>query len=104
MQNLAVPHPLSFSPAVGERRWRYCSSLIILLAGSRRAIFLFHGWLPFLLIYVVYRLGYDRRTLVAWTVSAWALMLIAYFLLPAPPAPEGSTAPVNVIFRAVQKG
>lgn len=63
-----------------------------------RAISLFHGWLPFLLLYVVYRLGYDRRALWAWTLTAWTLMLIAYFLLPAPPAPEGSTAPVNVNF------
>ena len=63
-----------------------------------RAISLFHGWLPFLLLYVVYRLGYDRRALLAWTVTAWALMLIAYFLLPAPPALEGSSAPVNVNF------
>lgn len=63
-----------------------------------RTISLFHGWLPFLLLYLVYRLGYDRRALVAWTVAAWGLMLIAYFLLPAPPAAEGSTAPVNVNF------
>lgn len=63
-----------------------------------RAVSLFHGWLPFLLLYLVYRLGYDRRALLAWTVTAWGLMLIAYFLLPAPPAPKGSTAPVNVNF------
>jgi hypothetical protein len=62
-----------------------------------RAISLFHGWLPFLLVYVVYRLGYDRRALPAWTVLAWALMLIAYFLLPAPPAPpDRPNLPVNV--------
>lgn len=62
-----------------------------------RAISLFHGWLPFLLIFVVYRLGYDRRALPAWTVLAWVLMLIAYFLLPAPPAPpDQPNLPVNV--------
>ena len=64
---------------------------------SARAISLFHGWLPFLLVYVVYRLGYDRRALAAWTVLAWGLMLIAYFLLPAPPAPpDRPNLPVNV--------
>lgn len=62
-----------------------------------RAISLFHGWLPFLLLYVIYRLGYDRRALSAWTILAWGLMLIAYFLLPAPPAPEDNkNLPVNV--------
>jgi len=62
-----------------------------------RAISLFHGWLPFLLLYLVYRLGYDRRALVAWTVLAWGLMLIAYLYLPAPPAPkEQPNLPVNV--------
>lgn len=62
------------------------------------SISLFHGWLPFLLLYVIFRLGYDRRALPAWTITAWVLMLIAYFLLPAPPAPQGSSAPVNVNF------
>src|SRR5690242_2996946 len=62
-----------------------------------RAISLFHGWLPFVLLYVVYRLGYDRRALAAGTVLAWVLMLIAYFFLPAPPAPvDQSNLPVNV--------
>lgn len=62
-----------------------------------RTISLFHGWLPFLLLYVVHRLNYDRRALLAWTVVAWTLMLIAYFLLPAPPAPlEQPNLPVNV--------
>lgn len=62
-----------------------------------RAISLFHGWLPFLLLFVIYRLGYDRRALPAWTILAWALMLIAYFWLPAPPAPvDRPNLPVNV--------
>jgi hypothetical protein len=64
---------------------------------SARAISLFHGWLPFLLLYVLYRLGYDRRAFVAWTLLAWMLMLIGFFLLPAPPAPpEQPNLPVNI--------
>ena len=40
-----------------------------------RGLSLFHGWLPFLLIYLVWRLGYYRRALPVWTVVAWALVL-----------------------------
>ncbi len=47
-----------------------------------RGLSLFHGWLPFLLFYLVRRLGYDRRALVVWSVICVALCLIAYFLLP----------------------
>jgi hypothetical protein len=62
-----------------------------------RLLSLFHGWLPFLLLYLVWRLGYDRRALAAWTVLAWALMLVCYFLMPAPPAPaDNPNLPVNI--------
>lgn len=47
-----------------------------------RGLSFFHGWLPFLLIFLVARLGYDRRALKGWTVLAFALCLIAFFLLP----------------------
>src|SRR2546426_5527185 len=47
-----------------------------------RGLSLFHGWLPFLLVSLVLRLGYDRRALKAWTALASALCLVAFFLLP----------------------
>ena len=47
-----------------------------------RGLSLFHGWLPFLLLWLVRRLGYDRRALGAWAVLAWVLCLVAFFLLP----------------------
>ncbi len=47
-----------------------------------RGLSLFHGWLPFLLLYLVIRLGYDPRALKAWTALGWALCLIAFFWLP----------------------
>ena len=47
-----------------------------------RGLSLFHGWLPFLLCYLVFRLGYDRRALKAWTGLACGLCLVAFFLLP----------------------
>jgi len=60
-----------------------------------RGLSLFHGWLPFLLVYLVARLGYDRRALFAWTAIAWALMLFSYFFLPGP-TPNAGLTPVNV--------
>ena len=47
-----------------------------------RGLSLFHGWLPFLLCYLVFRLGYDRRALKVWTALACGLCLVAFFLLP----------------------
>jgi hypothetical protein len=47
-----------------------------------RGLSLFHGWLPFLLCYLVFRLGYDRRALKVWTGLACLLCFVAFFLLP----------------------
>jgi hypothetical protein len=60
-----------------------------------RGLSLFHGWIPFLLIYLVWRLGYDRRGFLGWTVLAWALILICFFFMP-PPNPNAGLAPVNI--------
>ncbi|RYD35644.1 MAG: hypothetical protein EOP87_07000 [Verrucomicrobiaceae bacterium] len=47
-----------------------------------RGLSLFHGWLPFLLVYLVWKLGYDKRALLGWSVTCVGLCLTAYFLLP----------------------
>src|SRR5262249_16999122 len=60
-----------------------------------RGLSLFHGWLPFLLVYLVWRLGYDGRALPAWTVLAWVLILICFFFMP-PPRPDAGLQPVNI--------
>jgi hypothetical protein len=60
-----------------------------------RGLSLFHGWLPFLLLFLVWKLGYDRRALVAWTGLAWVLILICFFFMP-PPQPEPGLLPVNI--------
>jgi hypothetical protein len=60
-----------------------------------RGLSLFHGWLPFLLLYMVAKIGYDRRALVCWTVLAWVLILICYFFMP-PPNPNAGLTPVNI--------
>lgn len=62
-----------------------------------RGLSFFHFWLPFLLVWLVWKLGYDRRALVAWTVVAWLLIVICYLFMPAPPAPgDKKWMPVNI--------
>jgi hypothetical protein len=62
-----------------------------------RGLSLFHGWLPFLLVFMVWRLGYDRRALWVWTAAASGLVLFCYFLMPAPGAElENPLAPRNI--------
>jgi hypothetical protein len=51
--------------------------------------------LPFVLAWLVSRLGYDRRAFAVWTVAAWVLLSVCYFLMPAPPATEPNL-PVNI--------
>lgn len=62
-----------------------------------RALSFFHFWLPLLVLWLVWRLGYDRRALLAWTALAWVLVLVCYFLMPGPPAPaDNPNLPVNI--------
>ena len=60
-----------------------------------RMLSLFHGWLPFLLVYLVWRIGYDQRAFWSWTALASALLLICFFLMPAP-TPNAGLTPVNI--------
>jgi hypothetical protein len=60
-----------------------------------RALSLFHGWLPLLLVYLVFKTGYDRRALASWTVLAWIVLPICFFLMPRPTAHPG-LIPVNI--------
>jgi hypothetical protein len=62
-----------------------------------RGLSFFHFWLPLFLVWLVWRLGYDRRAFVAWTVLAWILLLVCYFLMPGPPvSAENPNRPVNI--------
>ncbi|MGL9622494.1 hypothetical protein QRQ56_31445 [Bradyrhizobium sp. U531] len=57
----------------------------------------FHGWLPLLLVFLIWRLGYDPRALFRWSALAWVLLLVCYFFMPSPTPNPGMT-PVNIIF------
>ena len=56
-----------------------------------RALSLFHGWLPFVLLWLLLRLGYDRRALGMQSSVAIAVLLVSYLFAPAPP-PSASHA------------
>ena len=62
-----------------------------------RGLSLFHGWLPLLLVWLLNRLGYDKRGLLAWTVFAAALVLACYlFTPPAGAHLANPNAPINI--------
>jgi len=62
-----------------------------------RGLSLFHGWLPFLLVWLLFRLGYDRRALMGWTMVATELVLACYwFTPPAGAHPADPNLPINL--------
>jgi hypothetical protein len=48
-----------------------------------RVVSLFHIWFPPLLLWMVYRLGYDERALLAQTVLAWVVLPVTYWITDA---------------------
>lgn len=44
-----------------------------------RALSLYHAWLPFLLLWLVWRLGYDRRGWITQTLLTWVVLPICFF-------------------------
>ncbi|MGH6673379.1 MAG: hypothetical protein ACRECV_15590 [Xanthobacteraceae bacterium] len=60
-----------------------------------RLFSLYHGWLPLLLAYLVWKTGYDRRAFLSWTAVFWVLLLVCFFLMP-PPYPNPGLTPVNI--------
>jgi hypothetical protein len=62
-----------------------------------RALSLFHGWLPFVLLWLLSRLGYDRRALGRQSVVAIVVLLVSYIFAPAPPpSASNPTWAVNI--------
>jgi len=62
-----------------------------------RGLSLFHGWLPLLLVWLLFRLGYDKRALSAWTSLAVVLVLACYlFTPPAGAHPANPNTPINL--------
>ncbi len=55
-----------------------------------RFLSFFHFWLVFLLIFLVWRVGYDKRGLALWSAIMWALLTVCYVWMP-PPSPSVDT-------------
>jgi hypothetical protein len=80
-------------PLLGLTAYMFDSHLTLFT----RALSLFHGWLPALLVWLLFRLGYDRRALPAWSLLAAGLAFICYFFTPPAGAhPANPNAPVNI--------
>ncbi len=80
-------------PVVGMTAYMFNPDLTLFTRG----LSFFHFWLPLFLLWLLARLGYDRRAFWTWTVLTWVLLPICYFLLPAPPPMEASpNTPVNI--------
>jgi len=47
-----------------------------------RGLSLFHGWLPLLLVWLLFRIGYNERALLAWSGLAAGLVFVCYFFTP----------------------
>lgn len=74
----ALGHPL-----LGMTKYMFNPSLSLFARGLSS----FHGWLPFVLAFLVYRVGYDRRAFPVQCVFGVALLWFCFFFAPAPPAP-----------------
>ncbi len=91
---ILLPQVLWCVDFLGELFGVHLVGLTAYMFDPNRSLFLrglsfFHGWLPFLLLFLIKRLGYDRRALWSWTAVGWGLCLVAYFLLP----PAGTILP-----------
>jgi hypothetical protein len=56
-----------------------------------RALSSFHGWLPFFLLWLLSRLGYDRLVFRLQSAAAAVVLLVSY--LYAPPSPPSASHP-----------
>ena len=101
MEALALTFPqilwtadfLSGGNIVGFSRYMFKHELPI----STRALSTFHLWLPLILVWLVWRLGYDRRAFWLQVLVSTALLLACYLLTDPRHPPAGfSAAAVNV--------
>jgi hypothetical protein len=61
-----------------------------------RGLSFFHFWLPILLAWLVWRLGYDRRAFWVMTVLGWIVLMACYLWTEPPPPEDWPAKAVNV--------
>mgnify|MGYP003576929576 CR=1 FL=1 len=64
------------SPVIGLSAYMFDSKISLPI----RALSLFHIVLPLLLVWPLYRFGYDTRALIAQTLLTWVVLPVSYFL------------------------
>jgi len=79
-------------PLVGMTGYMFDANLTLFT----RFLSFFHFWLPILLLWMVWRLGYDRRALAAWTVITWLVLPFCWLVLPGPDPNADPSLPINV--------
>jgi len=60
-----------------------------------RGLSLYHGWLPFVLLWALSRLGYDHRALLLQTLVAWTVFLLSAIVTTDITGPAGN---LNMIY------
>jgi hypothetical protein len=67
---------ISGSSVIGLSAYMFDSKISLPI----RALSLFHIILPLVLVWLLYRLRYDTRALIAQTLLAWVVLPVSYFL------------------------
>jgi hypothetical protein len=96
-----LPQLLWMADFFAELTGGHLTGLTGYMFDARRPFYLrflsfFHFWLPLLLVYLVWRLGYDRRGVVLWTLLAWVLVTVCFFFMPPPGHYDDPNLPVNI--------
>jgi hypothetical protein len=76
----------SMEPPLGISNYMFDPQLSLL----SRGLSLYHVWIPFVLLFSIKRLGYDRRAAAAQTLLAWFLLLLSYGLTTNMHGPAGN--------------
>lgn len=84
-------HMVSGGPMIGLASYMFDPTIPLFVRG----LSLFHGWMPFLLLWLVWKLGYDRVAWKAQVVICWSVLLLAFVVLPGPTTLAGN---VNKMF------